>query len=95
MTETTTEEAPAAVQPMPVPGYTEQFQTNLDLVSSLKLIEEVCMRAIDNLASMPETDKHFVEIGRDGINMAFMALCRSVFRPKRIALPMDDQNVRS
>lgn len=70
--------------PIPVSGYTAQSDENIALVNENKRREEEILRVLDEMFSMPETDKRWLSIGRTHIEQGFMAINRSVFRPKRI-----------
>ena len=69
-------------EPMPVKGYTVQSQQNLDLVNRNKHVEEGVLLILDDLKKKPETDQRWLAIGRTGIEQAFMAINRSVFKPQ-------------
>lgn len=75
---------------LPVLGYQPQSDSNVDLVNHNKQLEEVVLRTLDELAAREETDKRWLAIGRTGIENAFMAINRSVFKPGRVSLPGDE-----
>lgn len=74
---------------LPVAGYLPQSDDKVELVNANKRLEEHCLRALDHLATLRETDKRWLAIGRDAIESGFMAANRSIFRPARIPLPGD------
>ena len=80
-------------QPLPVAGYTPQSDDKVALVNYNKHAEERVLRVLDTLAIHPEVDKRWLAVGRTHIEQAFMAINRSVFAPKRVALPEDAANV--
>jgi hypothetical protein len=71
---------------LPVAGYRPQSLAAIDLVNANKAAEEATLRLLDHLATLPETDKRWLAIGRTAIENGFMAANRSVFRPARISL---------
>ncbi len=79
----------APVKGLPVPGYRPQSEEALAIVRAMKHHEEKLLRALDDLAEMPEIDKRWLSIGRADVEKGFMAINRSVFRPARISLPGD------
>lgn len=74
---------------LPVSGYRPQPTANVDLVNANKQIEEQCLRLLDHLGTLPDTDKRWLAIGRTGIEQAWMAVNRAVFKPARGKLPGD------
>jgi len=68
---------------LPVAGYQPQTQLNIAIVNGNKAIEEDVLHRLDNLALMQEVDKRWLAIGRTGIEQAFMAINRAVFKPQR------------
>lgn len=76
---------------LPVAGYQPQTQEKVDLVNSFKADEERLLRNLDGLKEgwPPGIDQRWLAIGRTQLEQAFMAINRSVFRPKRCALPED------
>jgi hypothetical protein len=74
---------------LPVAGYLPQSNDKVELVNTNKRLEEQCLRALDHLATLPDTDKRWLAVGRTGIEQAWMAVNRSVFRPARIPLAGD------
>lgn len=71
---------------LPVAGYQNQSQSNVDLVNSNKHIEEVVLRQLDALAENPETDKRWLAIARTNIEQGFMAANRAIFKPQRVTI---------
>lgn len=80
---------------LPVSGYRQQSQRNVDLVNQNKEIEERVLRQIDKhahpamLRSVPEFDQRMVALARTKTQEAFMWLNRAVFQPDRVSLPDD------
>jgi hypothetical protein len=75
--------------PLPVKGYQPQSKTNVQIVNANKDLEEQSLRVLDELARLDAVDKRWLAIGRTHLEQAWMAINRSVFQPKRIALPTD------
>lgn len=73
----------------PVAGYRPQSEDALARVNANKLDEERTLRVLDALASLDDVDKRWLAIGRTKIEEGFMAINRSIMRPRRIALPGD------
>lgn len=71
-------------QPIPVSGYTAQSDDNVSIVNANKRLEEEILRVLDGMAAMTDIDKRWLAIGRTNIEQGFMAINRSVFKPKRI-----------
>lgn len=71
---------------LPVSGYRPQSEANVRLVNAMKRREEAILMALDEMAKNPEIDQRWLSIGRTGIEQAFMAINRSVFKPERINL---------
>lgn len=69
---------------LPVAGYKPQSDNNLNAVNLNKKIEEQVLRILDSLANNPDVDKRWLAIGRTGIETAFMAINRSIFKPERV-----------
>ena len=74
---------------LPVSGYMPQSKAAVDLVNENKRLEEQCLRALDELEQMMETDKRWLAIGRTQLEKAWMSINRAVFRPTRVKLPGD------
>jgi len=75
---------------LPVAGYRPQPRANIDLVNDNKHQEENTLRMLDALAANPDVDKRWLAIGRTHIELAFMAINRSIFKPDRAKLPGDE-----
>jgi hypothetical protein len=78
---------------LPVDGYKAQTHEAVDLVNRNKQAEERILRMLDELGCIPEVDKRWLAIGRTGLEQAFMAINRSIFRPGRTFLPEDADNL--
>lgn len=74
---------------LPVHGYQPQPDTNVAQVNKMKVLEERVLRALDDLQAHGSTDPRWLSIGRTQIEQGFMAVNRSIFRPKRVSLPED------
>lgn len=70
-------------------GYLPQSNEKVELVNTNKKLEEQCLRALDHLATLADTDKRWLAIARTGLESAWMAANRSVFRPARVPLAGD------
>lgn len=69
---------------LPVAGYKPQSTEAVELVNANKVVEEIVLRNLDDLAEMPGVDKRWLAIGRTLIEQGFMAVNRAVFKPGRI-----------
>jgi hypothetical protein len=78
------------LQGLPVAGYRPQTTTAVDMVNRMKVREEELLRELDAMAGDMNIDPRWLQIGRTGIQQAFMAINRSVFQPGRITLPGDE-----
>lgn len=76
---------------MPVPGYADQPQNNVDRVSTNKLTEERILRDLDVAVSYG-ADPRWVAIAKTHMEQAFMAWNRAIFKPTRVKLPEDTEN---
>lgn len=74
---------------LPVAGYQPQSAEKVALVNANKMLEEHCLRVLDHLATVPDTDMRWLAIGRTQIEIGFMAANRAVFKPNRVNLPGD------
>ena len=75
---------------MPVHGYKPQSQEAIDIVNSMKEMEERTLRFLEFLGeSGHPVDGRWLAIGRTHIQQGFMAVARSVFQPARVILPED------
>lgn len=70
--------------PLPVNGYTEQSTANIERVNANKEIEESILRVIDSLENVLAVDKRWLAVGRTHIQLGFMAINRSIFKPQRL-----------
>lgn len=77
-------------QGLPVHGYKTQPAKNVDLVNVNKILEERCLRRIDELLGCGASDPRWLAIGKTHLEQAFMAINRSIFRPQRVELPEDE-----
>ena len=87
---------------LPVAGYTDKNNAEIELVNEGKLLEERVLRYIEKIeyrlkghvdsleqASIRDGDPRFLAIGRTDIQKGFMMVYRSVFNPGRAKLPED------
>lgn len=74
---------------LPVSGYRAQNQDAVDTVNNFKRIEEDILRTLDLMKDATVYDQRWLAIGRTGIEQAFMAINRSVFKPSRVKLEGD------
>lgn len=70
--------------PLPVAGYTSQPTTRIDLVNINKIMEERCLRVLDELKMDRSVDQRWLAVGRTHLEQAWMAINRSIFNPTRI-----------
>jgi hypothetical protein len=75
---------------LPVAGYQPQSNKAVELVNANKHAEERLLRLLDELDRNYAVDKHWMDMARAHFEQGFMCLNRSIFQPKRIALPEDD-----
>jgi len=73
---------------LPVSGYTEQSQSDIDLANEGKELEERYLRWLDKLEAL-DTEKRFVALARTNVQQGAMWAIRSIFKPVRIDLPED------
>jgi hypothetical protein len=71
---------------LPVSGYQPQSTEKVDLVNANKAAEERVLLLLDHLATLPDTDKRWLAIGRTAIENGFMAVNRAVLKPSRVKL---------
>jgi hypothetical protein len=76
--------------PLPVEGYQPQPDTNVQRVNHNKRMEEEVLRRLDVLKTFTDIDHRWLAIGKTHIEEGFMAINRSIFRPMRISLPVED-----
>lgn len=75
--------------PLPVAGYKPQDASTVSLVNVNKRHEEVVLRVLDDLATLPDVDKRWLAIGRTAIEQGFMAVNRAIFKPGRVKFERD------
>jgi hypothetical protein len=71
-------------------GYTDQSKNNIELVNNNKQIEEMVLQICDALLEVSAVDKRWLSIARTHIEQGFMALNRSIFKPERVKLSLDN-----
>ena len=78
-------------QGLPVHGYKDQTQANIDMVNTNKIDEEHLLRMLDDMyASMDAAyDKRWLSIARTHFEQGYMALNRAIFQPGRVRLRTD------
>lgn len=76
---------------LPVHGYREQTDGNVQLVNKNKIDEEKILRVIDELFANNVGEKRWLAIARTHIEQGFMALNRAIFKPERIQLEKIDE----
>lgn len=74
-----------------IKGYVPQSAAKIDVVNIHKEAEERLLRQLDLLSTVEENDSRWLAIARSHFELGFMALNRSVFKPKRISLPEDSE----
>lgn len=88
--------SPAPATNFPVAGYGgPQPIEAIEAVNAFKLAEERLLRALDELATDDdlEVDKRWLSIGRTQVELGFMAINRSIFKPERVELPDEDEAI--
>lgn len=80
---------PEEHQGLPVHGYQAQTGDSVSKVNHNKTMEEEVLRRLDVLRNDREVDQRWLAIGRTAIENGFMAVNRSIFKPKRVGLPSD------
>jgi len=83
------------VNGLPVAGYKAQSQNNVIAVNANKITEEKILRLMDRMKDDPEVDQRWLAIARTDLEKGFMALNRSIFKPGRVRLSIDDEESRS
>lgn len=73
----------------PIKGYRDVSGSKQDAVNANKEMEEQCLRMLDALEASGSVDACWLAIGRTRMEEAWMAVNRSIFQPKRVALPGD------
>lgn len=77
---------------LPVGGYRPQSDEAVHLVNLNKEMEEYTLRALDILRDNPGVDQRWLQAGRTQIELGWMAINRSIFKPGRVRLPEDDES---
>lgn len=75
--------------PLPVSGYQPQSDENIALANEGKELEERYLRWLDKLADRDAINGRYVALARTNIEQGAMRAIRSIFQPKRAALPED------
>jgi hypothetical protein len=73
-----------ALKPLPVSGYSPQSQGAVDQVNLNKAMEEEVLKRLDAMDQWADIDSRWLAIGRTHIEQGFMAVNRSIFKPKRL-----------
>jgi hypothetical protein len=76
---------------LPVAGYRDQTNDNVERVNLNKRLEEMSLRRLDELALVEGIDPRWLAIGRTQLEQAWMAINRAVFKPSRVSLPGDEE----
>ena len=71
--------------PLPVAGYTTQSADKIGEVNINKQLEETILKRLDDLKTDASVDQRWLAIGRTGIEQAFMAVNRAIFKPQRVS----------
>jgi hypothetical protein len=69
---------------MPVAGYSDQTDENIELVNVNKRLEEKVLRQLDMLARFSDTDKGWLDVARTHTEQGFMAANRAIMKPGRL-----------
>lgn len=69
----------------PVAGYTAQSSASVALVNHNKKLEEQVLQRLDDLSNTTGVDPRWLAIGRTHLEIAFMAINRSIFKPQRVS----------
>ena len=77
---------------LPVSGYRPQSEAAVGIVNGFKEDEERLLRKLDDLRTTPGVDQRWLQVGRTGLEQAFMAINRSIFQPGRVLLPGDTES---
>lgn len=82
-------EFPKAISGLPVAGYRPQSEQAVGTVNAFKEIEEQVLRLLDELKADAdlEADQRWLAAGRTQIEVGFMMVNRSVFKPARVDVP--------
>lgn len=73
---------------LPVHGYVAQPQGKIDLVNQNKMLEEACLRRIDDLRGL-SVDARWCAMAKTHLELAFMCLNRAVVVPERVQGELD------
>ena len=65
-----------------ISGYRELNETEIKLMNLAKTHEGVILEFIEQLRDLPDTDKRWLAIGNTHIEQGFMALVRSIAKPR-------------
>jgi hypothetical protein len=72
-----------------VHGYADQPREAIDAVNRNKQTEEMLLRQIAVMRQQDSADARWLSIALTHFEQGFMALNRSIFKPRRISLPGD------
>ena len=73
-----------------IPGYQPVDDEKIMLVAANKQMEELILRALDDLLMTRGSDPRWISIARTHFEEGFMAMNRSIIKPPRIKLPRDN-----
>lgn len=88
-------------KPLPIAGYTDQSNKNIDVVNENKRLEELVLRQLDKmikhnmeadaagLGASAQFDPRFLSLARTNLQQAFMWMNRAVLKPKRLEGDLD------
>lgn len=76
---------------LPVAGYKPQSAEAVARVNTNKRLEEMVLRALDDMSAALAFDQRWLAIARTQIEQGFMAMNRAVFKPGRVRLSEDDR----
>jgi hypothetical protein len=71
---------------LPIKGYVGQPATNVELINRNQEAEEQILRILDELKLSSDVDQRWLAIGRTRLEEAYMAINRSISKPKRVEL---------
>lgn len=69
---------------MNILGYSSQSASLIEQVNRNKINEEALLRMLDVFSARHDLDERWLSIARTHIEQAFMALNRSIMKPKRL-----------
>lgn len=78
---------------LPVAGYQPQSDAKVAAVNDFKETEERILRRLDGMRLDAGIDQRWLAIGRTSLEQAFMAINRSIFKPTRVELPKDNDDI--